>query len=185
MADVLSVTLASLEAVLALVVLRHLARFGRAFPWLSALMAFFLVRAADRYYVAFMGDEPLAFSLLVDGLAVLLLTLLIFGFRRMVRGLLAVENEAAIKEAEYERALVDYRRLMRHRIANPLTALRGSIQSLKDLPDLSREEQAVLVNSVHEAVERLEHVALNPSALSKEEASLEGRPQLGGDSIAL
>jgi signal transduction histidine kinase len=180
MAEVLSFTLASLEAVLALVVLRHFARFGRAFPWLGALMAFFLVRAADRYYVAFMGDEPLAFSLLVDGLAVLLLTLLIFGIRRMVRGLLAVENEAAIKEAEYERALVDYRRLMRHRIANPLTALRGSIQLLKDLPDLSHEERAILIDSVLEAVERLEHVALNPSPLGKEEASLEGRPRLGG-----
>jgi signal transduction histidine kinase len=179
MAEVLSFTLASLEAVLALVVLRHLARFGRAFPWLGALMAFFLVRAADRYYVAFRGDEPLAFSLLVDGLAVLLLTLLIFGIRRMVRGLLAVENEAAIKEAEYERALVDYRRLMRHRIANPLTALRGGIQSLRDL-HLSREDQAILVDSVLEAVGRLEHVALNPSPLGKEEAALEGRPRLAG-----
>jgi signal transduction histidine kinase len=180
MADVLSFTLASLEAVLALVVLRHPGRFGRAFPWLAALMAFFFVRAADRYYFAFMGDEPLAFSLLVDGLAVLLLTLLIFGIRRMVRGLLAVENEAAMREAEYERALVDYRRLMRHRIANPLTALRGGIQSLRDLPDLSPEDRAILVESVHEAVQRLEHVALNPSPLGREEASLEGRPRLDG-----
>lgn len=67
MADVLNFLLASLEAGLALVVLRHLARFGRAFPWLAALMAFFFLRAADRFYVALAGDEPLAFSLLVDG----------------------------------------------------------------------------------------------------------------------
>jgi signal transduction histidine kinase len=178
MAEILNFTVASVEAGLALVVLRHLARFGRAFPWLAALMAFFLLRAADRFYVAFMGDEPLALSLLVDGLAVLLLTLLIFGIRRMVRGLQAVENEAAIKEAEYERALVDYRRLMRHRIANPLTALRGGIQSLRDLTDLSEEDRASRVTAGYEAVERLEHVALNPSPLSREEAFLEGRPRL-------
>lgn len=85
MADVLNFLLASLEAGLALVVLRHLARFGRAFPWLAALMAFFFLRAADRFYVALAGDEPLAFSLLVDGLAVVLLALLLFGIERMIR----------------------------------------------------------------------------------------------------
>jgi hypothetical protein len=36
----------------------------------------------------------------------------------------------------------------------------------------------LLVDSVQEAVERLEHVALNPSPLGKEEVSLEGRPRL-------
>jgi signal transduction histidine kinase len=179
--DLLNFLLGSLEAVLALVVLRHLARFGRAFPWLAALMAFFFLRAANRFYVAFAGDEPLAFSLLVDGPAVVLLLLLLFGIERMIRGLQAVEDEAAVREAEYERALVDYRRLMRHRIANPLAAVRGGIQSLKDLPDLSNEERTILVDSAQEAVRRLEHVALNPKPLSREEGALEGRPRTERD----
>jgi signal transduction histidine kinase len=178
MASVLNFVLAALEAGLGFVVLRHLARFGRAFPWLAVLMGFFFLRAADRFYVAFEGEEPLAFSLLVDGLAVLLLSLLLVGIRKMVRGLQAVEDEAAFREAEYERALTDYRRLMRHRIANPLTVLRGCIQTLRDLPDLSRHEKHILLGSMHEAVERLEHVALNPRSLGPEEASLEGRPRL-------
>lgn len=183
MAEVLNFVLASLEAGLALVVLRHLARFGRAFPWLGALMAFFFLRAADRFYVALMGREPLAFSVLVDALAVVFLSLLILGIRRMVRGLQAVENEAALREAEYERALADYRRLMRHRIANPLTAVRGGIQLLRELPDLSREDQTTILDSLQNSAERLENVALNPSPLSKEETYLEGRPRLGDDRV--
>ena len=179
MVDLLNFAVATLEAGLALVVLRHLARFGRAFPWLAALMAFFFLRAADRFYVALAGDEPLAFAVLVDGLAIVLLVLLLVGIRKMIRGLESVQNEASYKEAEYERALIDYRRLMRHRIANPLAAVRGGLQVVRELPDLSRADRESLLESVDEAVERLEHVALNPQPLSNEERRLDGRPRLG------
>lgn len=179
MASVLNFMLATLETGLALIVLRHLGRFGRAFPWLAALMAFFFLRAADRFYVAFAGDEPLALSVLVDGLAVVLLGLLLLGIHKMIRGLQAVEDEAALKEREYERALTDYRRLMRHRVANPLAALRGGIQSLRELPNLGREEQQTLIENIYEATRRLENVALDPRPLSGEEKPLDGRPQIG------
>ena len=179
MAELLNFVVATLELGLALVVLRHLARFGRAFPWLAALMAFFFLRAADRFYVALVGEEPLAFAALIDGLAIVLLVLLLIGIRKMIRGLEAAQNEASHKEAEYERALIDYRRLMRHRIANPLAAVRGGLQSIRDLPELSREDRESLLESVDEAVERLEHVALNPQPLSREERPLDGRPRLG------
>jgi signal transduction histidine kinase len=178
--SLLNFLVAILEAGLALIVLRHLARFGRAFPWLAALMAFFFLRAADRLYVALAGEEPLAFSVLVDGLAVVILVLLLVGMRRMVHGLQAVADAAALREEEYQRALVDYRRLMRHRIANPLAAVRGGIQVLKDLPNLPRDEQSRLLDGVYAAVLRLENVALNPRPLSKEEAALEGRPGIEG-----
>jgi signal transduction histidine kinase len=178
-AELLNFVVATLELGLALVVLRHLARFGRAFPWLAALMAFFFLRAADRFYVALAGEEPLAFAALIDGLAIVLLVLLLIGIRKMIRGLEAAQNEASYKEAEYERALIDYRRLMRHRIANPLAAVRGGLHSIRDLPELSREDRESLLASVDEAVERLEHVALNPQPLSREERPLDGRPRLG------
>lgn len=178
MAQVLNFVLASLEAGLALVVLRHLGRFGRAFPWLAALMAFFFLRSADRFYVAFAGEEPLAFSVLVDGLAVVLLSLLLFGIERMVQGLQAVEDEAALRETEYNRALADYRRLMRHRIANPLAALRGGIQLLGEQPNLRREDRDQVLESVRAAAEKLERVALSPDPVGAEEASLDARPRI-------
>ena len=182
MAEWLNFLLATLEAGLALIVLRHLGRFGRAFPWLAALMAFFFLRAADRFYVAFAGKETIAFSALVDGLAVVILLLLLFGLQRMIRGLEAVQNEAALREEEYQRALVDYRRLMRHRIANPLAAVRGGIQCLKELRNLPREEQMRLIDVAYAAVLRLESVALNPRPLSEDEAPLEGRPRIAATS---
>jgi signal transduction histidine kinase len=181
MSQVLNFVLASLEAGLALVVLRHLGRFGRAFPWLAALMAFFFLRSADRFYVAFAGNEPLAFSVLVDGLAVVLLSLLLFGVERMVQGLQAVEDEAALRESEYDRALADYRRLMRHRIANPLTALRGGIQLLAELPNLRHEDRDQVLESVRAATEKLERVALDPDPVGAEEASLDARPRIRGN----
>jgi signal transduction histidine kinase len=181
MADVLNFLLASLEIGLAVIVLRHLGRFGRAFPWLAALMAFFFLRAADRFYVALADNEPLVFSVLIDGLAVVLLSLLLYGIQKMVRGLQAVEDEAAFRETEYERALADYRRLMRHRVANPLAAVRGGIQSLRELRNLGGEEQQALLDEVYEATRRLENVALDPKPLSREEEPLEGRPRIGRD----
>lgn len=182
MAAILNFTIALLELVLALIVLRHLGRFGREFPWLAALMAFFFLRSADRFYVAIAGNEPPGFSVLVDAPAIVLLALLLFGIERTVRSLEAMEDNAALREAEYQRALSDYRRLMRHRIANPLAAVRGGIQLLKDLGHLSEEDQRNVVDTLHEAALRLESVSLDPSPLSSEERRLEARPRLDADS---
>jgi hypothetical protein len=55
----------------------------------------------------------------------------------------------------------------------------GGLQSMRELPDLSREDRENLLESVDEAVERLEHVALDPQPLSREECRLDGRPRLG------
>jgi signal transduction histidine kinase len=182
MADLLNFAIALLELVLALIVLRHLGRFGREFPWLAALMAFFFVRSADRFFVAIAGNEPPGFSILVDAPAIVLLALLLFGVERTVRGLEAMEDNAAFREAEYERALSDYRRLMRHRIANPLAVVRGGIQSLRDLDRLSEDEQREIIETLHEAALRLESVSLDPGPLGREEKRLEGRPRLEPDS---
>jgi signal transduction histidine kinase len=179
MAGVLNFALALLELVLALIVLRHLGRFGRQFPWLAALMVFFFLRSADRFYVAVAGNEPPAFSALVDAPALVLLVLLLFGVDRTVHGLEVMADNAALRESEYERALSDYRRLMRHRIANPLAAVRAGIQSLDDLGQLSEEEKHAVIEAIHEAVLRLQRVSLDPSPLSREERQLEGRPRLG------
>jgi signal transduction histidine kinase len=182
MADFLNFAIALLELVLAIMVLRHLGRFGRVFPWLAALMAFFFLRSADRFYVAIAGNEPPGFSVLVDTPAIVLLVLLLLGIERTVRTLEAMEDNAALREAEYERALSDYRRLMRHRIANPLAVVRVGIQSLKDLGHLSEDDQREVIESLHEAALRLECVSVDPSPLSSEERLLEGRPRLEADS---
>jgi signal transduction histidine kinase len=176
--NALNFVLGALEAGLAIVVLRHIRHFGRAFPWLAALMVFFLLRAADRFFVAFAGDEPVAFSVIIDVLAIAMLVLLLVGMERMIHGLQSVQDQAAMREAEYRRALRDYRRLIRHRIANPLAVVRGGVQTVLDLPDLAPEERERILRDVAEAGERLERVALRPEPVSREESSLEGRARL-------
>ncbi len=170
-----------LQAALVLVVLRHVGRFGRAFPWLVVLMTFFALRAAGRIYVAFVGEEPAALAYVADGLLVLVLLLLLIGIERTVIGLRLAQDDARYREQEYARALNDYRALARHRLANPITAIRGGVLTLKQLPELGGEERLQLLDMIEEEALRLEQLALDPYRLSDEERFLHPRPAVEGE----
>jgi len=129
-------------------------------------------------------SSVLVLAALVNALVVGVLVLLLFWIRRMIRALRSAVDDAVLRRAEYERALADYRHLMRHRIANPLTAVRGGLQSLRELPDLSRDERQQLLETVQDAARRLERVALDPAPRSTEEQQLEARPRLRRRSAA-
>jgi signal transduction histidine kinase len=174
--DAINITLGILQVLFALVVVRHVARFGRAFPWLMVLMAFFFVRGTDRIYSGVAESERLGIA--VDLVALACVILLILGLDKTVRALRASQDEAALRTEEYERALADYRRLARHRLANPITAIRGSIATLRDMPDLDRETRAQLLETIDAEARRLEQVALEPEAASDEERSLRPTPNL-------
>jgi PAS domain S-box-containing protein len=76
---------------------------------------------------------------------------------------------------EYERARTDYERLMRHRIANPLTILTGAAEALR-LPYAEaaahREEIAQLIA---DQVHRLERLDTGATHIAPEEHELEAR----------
>lgn len=175
---VLSFTLGGLELGLALVVLRHLARFGRTFPWLTALMAFFLLRGIDRIYLGFVSSSDYRVDLLLDALLLLVVALLALALDKTVRALRAAEEAALHRRWEYARALGHYRALTRHRLANPLAAIHGSITALRDLPSLDDETRVDLLNTAEKQVRRLEEVALEPTVCSQEEETLRPRPSL-------
>ena len=172
----LNLAIGTLELALAGVVLRHIARFGRAFPWLAALMLFFLARGADRIYAAFTRDESL--GIVIDAFLVAVLLLLIVGIDRTARALQAARDEATYRRDEYERALADYQRLARHRLANPLTAIRGSIETLRAMPELDSETRIELLDAVRDEARRLEEIALEPTIVGDEERSLDPRPDV-------
>ena len=176
--DTLSLVIGALELALALVVLRHLGRFGRAFPWLALLMAFFALRGVDRLFVGFVGDEPAALSLVSDTVLVAVLILLIVGIERMVRGLRLTQDEAAFREREYERALTDYRRLARHRLANPLAAIRGGVTTLREVRGLDADARDEMLAIIDAEARRLEQIALDPDSTSEEERELRPKPEL-------
>lgn len=176
MRTVLSFAVGALELALVLLVLRHLARFGRAFPWLAALMAFFLLGGIDRIYLTFVSSAEYSIVLLLDCLLLVVVALLALRLDNTIRALRAAEDAAQHGRREYARALRDYRRVTRHRLANPLAAIHGSITAPQDLPSPDDEARSSLLNVVDQQVRRLEEVKLEPTVLTKEEETLRPLP---------
>jgi signal transduction histidine kinase len=176
-AAVLSLVIGLLQLLLAVVAARHLGRYVRAFPWLIALSVFFVLRGAMRIYAAFAGSVPETFAVAVDVVLLAVLGLLIVGLEQTARGLRLVENEALYREEEYARAVADYRRLARHRLATPLTVLRSGITALRSL-DLDPRQRKEVLDALEEAGRKLEDIALEPQPMSPEERGLEPTPAM-------
>ena len=118
------------------------------------------------------------FGVATDVVLVAVVVLLIAELGRTAGALKATHDAAALRQEEYDRALKDYRRLARHRLANPLTAIRGSIATLRELPDLDDETRARLLEAMADEASRLEHIALDPEVLGEEERGLDPQPRL-------
>lgn len=180
----LNLAAGALQIGLALAVVPYLRHFARSFPWLVALALFCAVRGADLVYLGVTGSDRREILAASDALVVLTLFLLIAGLRRTIGGLRQAETDAAVRTAEYERALVDYRTLVRHRVANRLVAIRGSVQTLRARGGaLDDEEVRALLQVLDEQCELLAQDALGQrlySARSRapEEKPLHGRPRL-------
>ena len=177
-ASVLSLVIGLLQLVLVLALSRELGRYGRTFPWLAALAAFFALRGVTRIYAALAGEAPEALTVPADLLLIAALLLLIVGIDRTARGLKLAKDDARYREEEYNRALDDYRRLARHRLANPLTVIRGGVATLKELPNLSSQQRDQLLDAIERETHRLEKIALEPDPTGREERKLRPRPKL-------
>jgi len=173
----INLILGFVEIVLALIVLFHLERFGRSFPWLVAMAIFFVMRGMDRIYVGALGHEPLIAPVITDGFLIALVVLLLFGMRRTVLTLRRSIDDAEWRKSEYERALVDYRALVRHRLANPLTIVMAGVELLRRASPRNEQERAIL-DDVDLGVRRLREVSVDAEPLAPEEEILDPRPRL-------
>ncbi len=84
---------------------------------------------------------------------------------------------AGRRGAEYERALRDYRQLIRHRMANPLQVICGMSRTLLEREELDTETSRGMLEHILEQANRLERIALDPVTLTVEEAELRPRPR--------
>ena len=101
---------------------------------------------------------------------------------------IVLEKEAATEpvrraSAEYRRALRDYTQLVRHRLANPLTAITAGVQTLLHLDtELDPATRQQILEAMAETAHRLENAILHPEIHSSEERDLSPVPELtGGD----
>jgi signal transduction histidine kinase len=174
--QVLGYAVGGLQLVFALLVARRLGALGRTLPWLGALMVFFVLRGLTRIVETAERGRVEVLAVPVDALLVCALVLLIVGIDRTIRGLLLEQDAARYREQEYRRALADYRRLARHRLANPLTAIRGGVSALKTL-DLDEAGRRQMLEMLEREAARLEDVSLSPDGLRPEERELAPVPR--------
>jgi signal transduction histidine kinase len=179
----LDIGIGIVEVMIAAYVLKRLWRFRRGFPWLIAPTGFFLLRGVDRIGAGLFGEVPGVVGLLLDPLILAVLVLLLFSIERIVSSLAAAEDAAVLREREYARALVDYRRLARHRLATPVTSIVGAARFLLELGPEDQKLRADLVQIMEDAAARLERVSLGPrTELEASERSLRPTPSLERDS---
>lgn len=76
------------------------------------------------------------------------------------------------RAAAYDRALRDYTQLLRHRIANPLTAITAGLATLRDI-EVDDATRAEIMATIFEQARALERVALQPLVIGEEEAELQ------------
>lgn len=86
-------------------------------------------------------------------------------------------DDARRAAEEYRRALHDYTQLMRHRLANPLTAITAGITTMLEL-DLDAEVRRQLLTMMGDKAEELRQVILRPDVASPEERGLQPVPQV-------
>jgi signal transduction histidine kinase len=173
-AELLDILIAFGWLALGLVFLREIIAERRLIDWLTLGAAFCTVRALELAVGTFdIGPDQLSVALQAAALGVLLA--LVFGAGRM-RQLLVARHEAA-KRAEHQfgEALLQYTQLVRHRIANPLTAVIGGIQTLREL-ELSPNVKNELLDAMEDKARELENVALHPERVDVVEQGIGPQP---------
>ncbi len=171
----LGLTIASLNLAMVIALTRFLPRFWREMPWLVALTAYFALRTAKRFVGAANHHEAIGLDLYLDLILLPVLVLIIVASNRMIAGFQAARDEAEYRRDEYERARRDYEQLVRHRLFNPLTVVRGAAMTLKaGVPDDQVRDS--LLDAICDAADAIQNTTLEPERRSGEEHTLDAVP---------
>jgi signal transduction histidine kinase len=174
--DLISLLVGTLELITAAVAARALVRYRRTFPWLLGFVVFFVIRGGARVYGGITDDPQFGTGTATDVAILVALLMLVVGLDRTVVSLRRLERTADARQREYARALVDYRALARHRLANPIAIIHGGIVTLRESRGLTAEERDRLLDSILAAAAHLSRVALDPTLQGSEEDGLQPEP---------
>jgi signal transduction histidine kinase len=133
------------------------------------LVLFFVARAVERLTEP---EAPWGYSdaldLVIDVALIILLVALVINARQFVL--------ASRSADEYTRAMHHYEQVVRHRMMNPLTAIRGGAQTLLADERLERDVQQSVLTTILEASKTLEEISLRPERRGSEEHELDALP---------
>ncbi len=169
------------ELAVAIVILVGVHRRTGRIPGLAWIVAsYFLVEAGvsfNRMSVFSDPDGSLSRVVVLEMLGTLVIIVMLVNARRIAGVIARVVDEARLRADEYERARRDYTQVVRHRINNPLTILKGAAQTLDatSLDDATRHELRL---AIIEAAERLESISLEPTRGGAEEYELDAIPHV-------
>jgi signal transduction histidine kinase len=148
----------------------------------GAAVMFFIVRGLSRWY-----DQPDIWPTQNDNLelgldlfSIALLAYILLNVPRICRTLFAAVDEGRFRAREYDRALHHYTQVVRHRILNPITVVKGSAQTLRTgaVRDPSIHEQ--LCDVIIDMASEMERITLRPERRDALEHDLDALPHVEG-----
>ncbi len=178
--DYADLLLAALNAGIVVVIVVQLRQLGiRIVGPAAALLVFFSLRAAGRLVDA--PQLPPApnstLSQVIDALSILAAIYLLTQTRRLVNAFRYEQDHARLRADEYARARHHYTQVVRHRMFNPLTVITGTLQTLRDGPQLDATTRAQLCDAALAAAHELEEVSLEPERRDTLERGLDAIPR--------
>ena len=179
--QIIDLALALLNAAAAAyVVVRGRHWLGRASTPLLALGGYFTLRSLSRFSDALLHDgaEHATTDIMLDVLLAITLVLVITTLEPIARGIAAREDAARYRAEEYDRARRHYEQVVRHRLFNPLTVIRGAAVTLRDDRIADEDVRARLLEAIVEASDEIEDVSLVPDRRDELERDLDAIPRV-------
>lgn len=180
----MNVVTAAVTLIVAVLVVWRARRLGLGYPRLVVVLAlFFGMWTIDRLVSP---GTPIGYRPFVDALAdvaiIVLLAVLIRDASRLTNAIMSTVHEAEYRAVEYERAKRHYAQVVRHRIANPLTVIKGAALTL-EAGTVDAALRRELARAIVDSAALIEATSLAPEPAGREEHELDAMPHVGRASV--
>lgn len=183
--DLLNVLNAVAAVALAAFVFTSARRRNREIPmvvWLGiAYIGVQFLLSLNRVLAPWMWQNAEVFTAAVratvlDSIGTVIAVLLLTHVRRITRMVESLVDQARLRANEYRRARMDYTQVVRHRVMNPLTVIRGASVTLRSGAVTDPKLAAQLFDAIDAATEMIESETLEPERRDELERELQAVP---------